>query len=198
MKSWAWLLAKITHVLFLVGSLWWWWFKHKRWYALFITVKKVKFTQSCKIHCLLGWVGGGGWLSDCVVKDQKFFGWSKAGITECLLSATVAEWVTSKPRNTEDMGSNSGTGRYIVARMTTGNGGPLSLGPIPSGRLQNLRDIDKWSPLSFCRSAREMLVITELGLYLHSQDGSNSILRLSGTRRYHTEYKYLQNNTIEV
>ena len=25
------------------------------------------------------------------------------------------------------------------------NGGPLSLGPIPTGRLKNLKDVDKWS-----------------------------------------------------
>ena len=48
------------------------------------------------------------------------------------------------------------TGRYIVARMTTSNGGPLSLGPIPSGRLKNLKDVDKWSSLSLYFSIRGM------------------------------------------
>ena len=32
---------------------------------------------------------------------------------------TVAWWVTHSARNTEDMGSIPGTGRYVVARMTT-------------------------------------------------------------------------------
>ena len=35
-----------------------------------------------------------------------------------------------------------------MARMTTLIGGPLSFGPIPSGRLMNLKDNDKWSSLS--------------------------------------------------
>ena len=39
--------------------------------------------------------------------------------------------------------SNPGTGRCIVARMTNSNGGPLSLGSIPSGRLKILRVIYK-------------------------------------------------------
>ena len=51
---------------------------------------------------------------------------------------------------TVDPGSNPGTGRYIVARMTTLNGGPLSLGPIPSGRLKILGDVDNWSSPSLC------------------------------------------------
>ena len=38
---------------------------------------------------------------------------------------------------------NPGTGRYIVARMIAYNGGPLSLSPIASVRLKNLKDIDK-------------------------------------------------------
>ena len=32
--------------------------------------------------------------------------------------------------------------------MTTSYGGPVSLGPIPIGRLKNLRDVDKWTSLS--------------------------------------------------
>ena len=35
------------------------------------------------------------------------------------LSATVAYRVTHLSRNSEDVGSIPGTGRYIVARMTT-------------------------------------------------------------------------------
>ena len=69
------------------------------------------------------------------------------------------------------MGSNPGTGRYIVARMTTQNGGPLSLGPIPSGRLKNLKDVDKWSSLRLYLPVRGMSVTCELGLYLCSQMG---------------------------
>ena len=34
-------------------------------------------------------------------------------------SATVAYWVAHSPNNTEEVGSIPGTGRYIVARMTT-------------------------------------------------------------------------------
>ena len=56
--------------------------------------------------------------------------------------------------NTEDVGSNPDTGRYIMARTTTLNGGPLSFGLIPSGRLKKLKYIDKWSSLSLCLSVR--------------------------------------------
>ena len=58
-------------------------------------------------------------------------------------SATVAWWITYSPRNTEEVGSNPGTARYIVAQRITLNGGPLSLSPILSGRLKNLKDVDK-------------------------------------------------------
>ena len=34
--------------------------------------------------------------------------------------------------------------------------------PIPSGRLKNLRDVDKWSSLSLCLSVRRMSIILEL------------------------------------
>ena len=50
-----------------------------------------------------------------------------------------------------------------MAWMTTYNGGPLSLDPIPSGRLKNLKDIDKWSFLSLFVSVRGMAVTLELG-----------------------------------
>ena len=56
------------------------------------------------------------------------------------------------------MGSNPGTARYKVAWMATKNGGPLSLGPIPSGRLKNLKDVDKYSSLSLCLSVWGMWV----------------------------------------
>ena len=61
----------------------------------------------------------------------------------------MVSWVTHSPRNTEDVGSNAGTN-------------PLSLGPIPSGRLKNFKDIDKLSPLSLSLSVRGMSVISEL------------------------------------
>ena len=49
--------------------------------------------------------------------------------------------------------------------------GPLSLGPIPSGRLKNLKDVDKWSSLSLYLPVRGMSVTCELGLYLYSRIG---------------------------
>ena len=49
---------------------------------------------------------------------------------------------TNSPRNAEDLGLIPGTGRYMVARMNTKNGGHLSNGPIPSDRLKN-RHVDK-------------------------------------------------------
>ena len=60
--------------------------------------------------------------------------------------------------NKEDTGSNPGTVRYIMAQMTTKNGGPLLLASIPSGRLKNLNDVDKWSSLSLCLSVRAVSV----------------------------------------
>ena len=74
------------------------------------------------------------------------------------------------------MGSNPGTDRYIVARMTTLNGGPLSLGPITSGRLKNLQDVDKWSSLSLYLPVRGMSVTCELGAVPVQSDGFNSAL----------------------
>ena len=47
----------------------------------------------------------------------------------------------------------------------------MSLGPIPSGRLKNLKDVDKWSSLSLCLPVRGMSVTCELGLYLYSWIG---------------------------
>ena len=82
------------------------------------------------------------------------------------------------------MGPNPDTGRYIVARMTTSNGGPLSLGPIPSGRLKNLKDVEKWSSLSLCLSVRGMSVIKRpardaclhmLGILAEGSAGSTSL-----------------------
>ena len=54
------------------------------------------------------------------------------------------------------------------------NGGPLSLGPIPSGRLKNLKDVDKWSSLSLCLSVRGMQVT--MSLYSVQSNGSNRAL----------------------
>ena len=47
----------------------------------------------------------------------------------------------------------------------------MSLGPIPSGRLKNLKDVDKWSSLSLYLPARGMPATCELGLYLCSRIG---------------------------
>ena len=70
--------------------------------------------------------------------------------------------------NIEDVGLDPGTGKYTVAQMTTLIGSPLLLGRIPSGRLKNFSDTDKWSSLSLCLSVRGMSVTRELGLYLYS------------------------------
>ena len=56
------------------------------------------------------------------------------------------------------------------------NSGPLSLGPILSARLKNLREIDKWSSTRPCLSVRGLPVTTEPGLYLFNQDGLSSTL----------------------
>ena len=52
----------------------------------------------------------------------------------------------------------------------------MSLGPIPSGRLKNPRDVDKWSSLRHCLSLCGMSVTRELGLYLCCLDGSYNTL----------------------
>ena len=54
------------------------------------------------------------------------------------------------------------------------NDGPLLLGPISSGRLKNVRDVDICEPLS----VRGTSVIRELGVYWCSLDGTNSTLNL--------------------
>ena len=74
----------------------------------------------------------------------------------------MALWVTHSPRNTEDVGSNPGIGRSIVARTTTQNGGPLSLDLNLSSRVKNLKDVDKWLSLSLCLSVRGVSVIYPL------------------------------------
>ena len=48
-----------------------------------------------------------------------------------------------------DPGSNPGT-EIHSGWMTTLNDGPLSLGPIPSGRLKILGDVDNWSSPRLC------------------------------------------------
>ena len=62
--------------------------------------------------------------------------------------------------NTEDIVSNPGTGKYIVARMITENDSSLSLG------LKNRRDIDKWLSLSLCLSVRGIISTRKLGLFV--------------------------------
>ena len=61
-------------------------------------------------------------------------------------SVPVAFWIIHSPRNAEDVGWIQDEGRS--------NGGSLTLGPIPSGRLKNLRDIDNGSSLNHCLSVR--------------------------------------------
>ena len=53
--------------------------------------------------------------------------------------------------------------KLFIEQITTQNGGPLLLGPIPSGRLKNLKDVDKWASMSICLSVRGMSVTCELG-----------------------------------
>ena len=64
------------------------------------------------------------------------------------------------------MGSNPCTDRYRVAHVNTYNGDPLPMYPIPSGRLKNLKDIDKWLSLSLGLLVRGMSVTSELGQLL--------------------------------
>ena len=52
----------------------------------------------------------------------------------------------------------------------------LSLGPIPSGSLKKLRNIDNWSSLRSYLSVREISVTRELEAYLSTWIGSNSTL----------------------
>ena len=61
--------------------------------------------------------------------------------------------------------------------------GPLSLGSIASGRLKNLKDVDKWSSLSLCLSVRVMSITGQLGLYLCSWKGRHIALSIN------TQYK---------
>ena len=60
--------------------------------------------------------------------------------------------VTHWPWNTKDLVPIPGICRDIVARMTTYNESPLSLGPVPGCRLKKYMDIDKWQTLIFCVS----------------------------------------------
>ena len=53
---------------------------------------------------------------------------------------------------------------------------PLSLGPIPSDRLKNLKDVDKWSSLSLYLPVRGMSVTCELGAVPVQSDWLNSAL----------------------
>ena len=70
----------------------------------------------------------------------------------------MAQWVTHLPRNREDVGSNPGIGRWVVVGMFTLNSRLLSLGPIPSARSKNIKDIDNWSSLSLCLLVGRMSV----------------------------------------
>ena len=57
-----------------------------------------------------------------------------------LLSGLVGNTIIKEHRR---LGSNPDAGRSIVASRAILNYGPLSLGTIPSGRLKNLKDVDK-------------------------------------------------------
>ena len=62
---------------------------------------------------------------------------------------------------------NTKCSSYCTLKMVV----PLSLGPTPSGRLMNLKYIDKWSSLNLYLPVRGMSVACELGLYLCSRIG---------------------------
>ena len=77
-------------------------------------------------------------------------------------------WVIHSPKNTGDLGLNSGITESIVVHMShTQNGKPLSLCPNPDTRLKNLRDTDKWSSNGNCLS------ITGIGA-LHKAPNAHS------------------------
>ena len=57
-----------------------------------------------------------------------------------------------------------------MIQMTTRDGGPLSLGYIPSCRLKNARDVDDWSSLRICLSIKGMSFMGELRLHLLQSD----------------------------
>ena len=85
--------------------------------------------------------------------------------------------VTHLPRNTDYMGSkpiyrqiHSGLDDNLRWRST------WSLGPISSGRLKNLRDVDKWSSLWLFLSFRGNISHLTACAVLCSQDGSNYAL----------------------
>ena len=77
------------------------------------------------------------------------------------------------------MGSNPWTGRYIVDQMTSINGSALSLDPIPSGRLKNLKDVDKWSSFS-------NIIHTGKGLCFSEAAG----LRFYYISHFHDHFRY--------
>ena len=58
-----------------------------------------------------------------------------------------------------------------------------SFGPVPSGRLKRIKDIDNWPTLILYLSARGMSVTGEHGLYLCSGDGSCSAYETCSTWR---------------
>ena len=70
---------------------------------------------------------------------------------------------------TPSPGSSNGMSNNIVPKIT------LSLGPIASGRLKNLRNVDKWSSLRLCHLVIGVSVTRESGLYLCSLMGQIAI-----------------------
>ena len=59
-------------------------------------------------------------LTSHTLKTEKLNRWNNEVVSmNDISSLTVAYWVPHSSRNTEDKGSNPGTGKYIVAQMTT-------------------------------------------------------------------------------
>ena len=66
----------------------------------------------------------------------------------------------------------------------------LSLGPIPSGRLKNLKDVDKWSSLSLYLTVRgECQSLESLSCTCTVRVGHIESFESCSTWRYCDEYK---------
>ena len=74
----------------------------------------------------------------------------------------------------------------------------LSSGPIPSGRLNNLMDIDKLASLNLNLSVREMSVTLKLRLYLCSEDSSNRALSPVVQGNIYSECKYITHKKVNT
>ena len=83
-----------------------------------------------------------------------------------ITAGTMAKLVTHPSRKTEDLCSNPRYSQIPSAGEDHLRWWSSVLRPIPSGRLKNPRDIDKWSSTRLCLSVRGMSV----------RKGSNSAL----------------------